>query len=90
MRDDVLHVSFYAKGEKCLRGGMKESGIGRENGNEAFEACKSSYSIKIKVKGLISLPDSQSKSTIINIASPEETRQTDDWFSNVVEGQRYG
>ena len=24
----------------CLRGGMKESGIGRENGIEAFEACK--------------------------------------------------
>jgi hypothetical protein len=34
--------------------------------------------------------DSQSKSTIVNIASPEETRQTDDWFSDGVEGRRYG
>ena len=34
--------------------------------------------------------DSQSKSTIVNIASPEETRQTDDWFSDVVEDRRYG
>jgi len=51
---------------------MKESGIGRENGIEAFEAY------------------SQSKSTIVNIASAEETRQTDDWFSDVVEGRRYG
>lgn len=53
-------------------GGMKESGIGRENGIEAFEAY------------------SQSKSTIVNIASHEESRQTDDWFSDVVEGRRYG
>jgi len=53
-------------------GGMKESGIGRENGIEAFEAY------------------SQSKSTIVNIASAEETRQTDDWFSDVVESRRYG
>lgn len=30
----------------CLRGGMKESGIGRENGIEAFEACKSPYFIQ--------------------------------------------
>ncbi|THV08327.1 aldehyde dehydrogenase [Dendrothele bispora CBS 962.96] len=53
-------------------GGMKESGIGRENGMEAFEAY------------------SQSKSTIVNIASTEETRQNDDWFAEVGEGQRYG
>lgn len=26
------------------RGGMKESGIGRENGLEAYEACTYSYS----------------------------------------------
>ncbi|KAK7060422.1 hypothetical protein VNI00_001187 [Paramarasmius palmivorus] len=53
-------------------GGMKESGIGRENGLEAFEAY------------------SQSKSTIVNIASAEDTRQTDDWFAESAEGKRYG
>ncbi|KAJ3560435.1 hypothetical protein NP233_g10840 [Leucocoprinus birnbaumii] len=53
-------------------GGMKESGIGRENGLEAFHAY------------------SQSKSTIVNIAPPEETRSTDDWFSDSPEGKRYG
>ncbi|RDB19902.1 NAD/NADP-dependent betaine aldehyde dehydrogenase [Hypsizygus marmoreus] len=56
-------------------GGMKESGIGRENGLEAFEAY------------------SQSKSTIVNIATAEETRQTDDWFSDETDetaGRRYG
>ncbi|THH30690.1 hypothetical protein EUX98_g3489 [Antrodiella citrinella] len=44
-------------------GGMKDSGIGRENGMEAFEAY------------------SQSKSTIVNIATPEETRTVQDWFA---------
>ncbi|KAJ6515610.1 aldehyde dehydrogenase [Mycena sanguinolenta] len=53
-------------------GGMKESGIGRENGIEAFE----SYS--------------QSKSTIINIAPPAESRKMDDWFAEDAEGKRYG
>ncbi|KAF8195613.1 aldehyde dehydrogenase [Mycena galopus ATCC 62051] len=53
-------------------GGMKESGIGRENGIEAFE----SYS--------------QSKSTIINVAPPAESRKTDDWFAEDTEGKRYG
>ncbi|OCH92141.1 aldehyde dehydrogenase [Obba rivulosa] len=55
-------------------GGMKESGIGRENGIEALEAY------------------SQSKSTIVNIASVEETRQAQDWFAeddNTLE-KRYG
>ncbi|KAG1755474.1 aldehyde dehydrogenase domain-containing protein [Suillus lakei] len=51
-------------------GGMKESGIGRENGIEALEAY------------------SQSKSIIVNVASPDESRQTDDWFSG--EQKRYG
>ena len=71
---------------------MKESGIGRENGIEAFEACKSPIpsNNKKKKKALIFYIDSQSKSTIVNIASPEEIRQTDDWFSDVVEGRRYG
>ncbi|KAF8165486.1 aldehyde dehydrogenase [Crassisporium funariophilum] len=53
-------------------GGMKESGIGRENGLEALEAY------------------SQSKSTIVNTASPEETRETDDWFADTSEERRYG
>ncbi|KAF9076963.1 aldehyde dehydrogenase [Rhodocollybia butyracea] len=53
-------------------GGMKESGIGRENGLEAFEAY------------------TQSKSTIVNIASTEETRKTDDWFAESGEARRYG
>lgn len=30
-------MQFYAS--YLIRGGMKESGIGRENGLEAFEAC---------------------------------------------------
>ncbi|KAL6305834.1 aldehyde dehydrogenase [Sparassis latifolia] len=53
-------------------GGMKESGIGRENGVEAFEAY------------------SQSKSTVLNIASPEETRETQDWFADNDAEKRYG
>ncbi|KAI0747321.1 aldehyde dehydrogenase [Irpex lacteus] len=53
-------------------GGMKESGIGRENGLEAFEAY------------------SQSKSTIINTASMEETRETQDWFAESSAPKRYG
>ncbi|KAL7282539.1 hypothetical protein ACG7TL_004010 [Trametes sanguinea] len=53
-------------------GGMKESGIGRENGIEAFEAY------------------TQSKSTIVNIASAEETRTTQDWFAEDEAEKRYG
>ncbi|KAJ3500957.1 hypothetical protein NLJ89_g9559 [Agrocybe chaxingu] len=53
-------------------GGMKESGIGRENGLEAYAAY------------------SQSKSTIVNIAGVEETRQNDDWFADSSEERRYG
>ncbi|KZT29284.1 aldehyde dehydrogenase [Neolentinus lepideus HHB14362 ss-1] len=53
-------------------GGMKESGIGRENGIEALEAY------------------SQSKSTIVNIASVEDTRSADDWFSERTMAKRYG
>jgi acyl-CoA reductase-like NAD-dependent aldehyde dehydrogenase len=53
-------------------GGMKESGIGRENGVETYHAY------------------TQSKSTIVSIASAEETR-TDDWFAEDVNGdRRYG
>jgi len=54
-------------------GGMKDSGIGRENGLEAYE----SYS--------------QSKSIIVNIASAESTRVTDDWFTDEESmDRRYG
>ncbi|CDO73732.1 hypothetical protein BN946_scf185015.g60 [Trametes cinnabarina] len=53
-------------------GGMKDSGIGRENGIEAFEAY------------------TQSKSTIVNIASAEETRTTQDWFAEDDAEKRYG
>ncbi|KAI9000846.1 aldehyde dehydrogenase [Trametes punicea] len=53
-------------------GGMKESGIGRENGIEAFEAY------------------TQSKSTIINTASAEETRSVQDWFAEDDAEKRYG
>ena len=34
--------------------------------------------------------DSQSKSTIVNTASVEETRATHDWFEANVGGPRYG
>jgi len=51
---------------------MKESGIGRDNGLEAYLAY------------------TQSKSTIVNIASTEETRETDDWFAETEESRRYG
>ncbi|KAI9056512.1 aldehyde dehydrogenase [Trametes sanguinea] len=53
-------------------GGMKDSGIGRENGIEAFEAY------------------TQSKSTIVNIASAEETRTNQDWFAEDETEKRYG
>ncbi|KAI0774445.1 aldehyde dehydrogenase [Fomes fomentarius] len=54
-------------------GGMKESGIGRENGLEALQAY------------------TQSKSTIVNIASSEETRTQQDWFAEDDEVEkRYG
>ncbi|TCD69876.1 hypothetical protein EIP91_005953 [Steccherinum ochraceum] len=60
-------------------GGMKESGIGRENGVEAFMAY------------------TQSKSTIVNIASADETRTVQDWFAeeeeeptSEVQPKRYG
>lgn len=71
------------------RGGMKESGIGRENGLEAFESCWSSVILSLNIS-LSSVSDSQSKSTIVNIASAETTRITDDWFSEEPEGKRYG
>jgi acyl-CoA reductase-like NAD-dependent aldehyde dehydrogenase len=71
-------------------GGMKESGIGRENGIEALESCKRFFlSFALRLTSAHTL-DSQSKSTIVNIASVEETRATHDWFAEDVEGTRYG
>jgi acyl-CoA reductase-like NAD-dependent aldehyde dehydrogenase len=76
-------------------GGMKESGIGRENGIEAFEACKSCAElVRCWVDFFYALAsyhaDSQSKSTIVNIAPTLETREYDDWFGDEVENKRYG
>jgi hypothetical protein len=34
--------------------------------------------------------DTQTKSTVVNIASAEEIRSSDDWFSDSPEGKRYG
>lgn len=39
---------------------------------------------------LTAATDTQSKSTIVNIARAEDTQITDDWFAEEVEGQRYG
>lgn len=73
---------------------MKESGIGRENGLEAFAACTCyaypNQGIIVNQVDVFLSPDTQSKSTIVNIASPEETRKTDDWFADSDEVKRYG
>lgn len=53
-------------------GGMKESGIGRENGIEGLE----SYS--------------QSKTVLVNIATPEYMRENEDWFTDESKSVRYG
>jgi hypothetical protein len=34
--------------------------------------------------------DTQTKSTVVNIASAEEIRSSDDWYSDSPEGKRYG
>ncbi len=73
---------------------MKESGIGRENGIEAFEACKS-VRTHHEMSTMFNLrahfhADSQSKSTIVNTATVEETREQDDWFGGEAENKRYG
>ena len=39
---------------------------------------------------LVLIVDSQSKSTIVNIASVEETRAAHDWFAEEAEDARYG
>ncbi|KAH0839852.1 aldehyde dehydrogenase domain-containing protein [Lanmaoa asiatica] len=69
-------------------GGMKESGIGRENGFEAFEAC--AYCPSESRTRLTRIIDSQSKSVILNTATAEESRATDDWFADRGDMTRYG
>ena len=70
---------------------MKESGIGRENGIEALESCKRCPRRATRFRFMfVSILDSQSKSTIVNIASVEETRATHDWFAEDVGDARYG
>ena len=71
---------------------MKESGIGRENGVEAFESCQYHF-VRVCMSLTDSFPcdtDSQSKSTIVNIATAEETQATQDWFAMDGEERRYG
>jgi hypothetical protein len=68
---------------------MKESGIGRENGVEAYHACMMK-TVLFTVQTLKDSADTQTKSTIINVAPPEESRIKDDWFSESGEPKRYG
>jgi hypothetical protein len=92
-------LALHGKSSFCLkssllniynRGGMKESGIGRENGVEAFNACASQFYSLCAIRNLHPLVDSQTKSTIVNFAPAEEMRSSDDWFSDSPEGKRYG
>lgn len=53
-------------------GGMKDSGVGRENGIEAFE----NYS--------------QTKTVLINIATPQYMQENEDWFTEDTKAVRYG
>ena len=74
-----------------IRGGMKESGMGRENGVEAYESCQYSSSSTSERPELVTLlEDTQSKSVIVNIASNEESRATGDWFAEEGNSKRYG
>lgn len=68
---------------------MKESGIGRENGLEAFNACECCSRAGL-IERSLQTSDSQSKSTIVNIASSEESRTADDWFADSGDTKRYG
>ena len=71
---------------------MKESGIGRENGLEAFEACEC-WLVAVYVpldQNAHTRADTQSKSTIINTATMEDTRSMQDWFAESAEAKRYG
>lgn len=70
---------------------MKESGIGRENGMEAYLACTFFFQKSCHQDTYDRKTDTQSKSTIVNIASPEVMRECDDWFvDDLDEERRYG
>ncbi|KAG8831166.1 hypothetical protein FRC17_003552 [Serendipita sp. 399] len=68
-------------------GGLKESGIGRENGIEAYESSPPAEGWS--ADGWIAV-DSQSKSIIVNIASMDDAREKEDWFNEHGAGRRYG
>ena len=67
---------------------MKDSGVGRENGIEAFESCQDIFMTALPSRTHIFV-DSQSKSTIVNTSTEEEMRK-DDWFSVSDMPHRYG
>ncbi len=46
--------------------------------------------ISISYRLSVVLADTQSKSTIINIATAKETREVQDWFAYDGESRRYG
>ena len=75
------------------RGGMKESGIGRENGMEALEQCQFQLRrLSILLNCLLSVAsDSQTKSVIVNTATTEEICKKEDWFAETAQSNtRYG
>ncbi|KAJ3553034.1 hypothetical protein NM688_g3834 [Phlebia brevispora] len=71
-------------------GGMKESGIGRENGIEAYKSCMPHILLLRRPADIPRYADSQTKSTIVNIATAEDTRENQDWFALDGEDRRYG
>ncbi|KAH9984124.1 aldehyde dehydrogenase domain-containing protein [Russula vinacea] len=66
-------------------GGMKESGIGRENGVEPSKHVRSCL-----ISRSHALRRLASKSTIVNIAPAKETREHDDWFGDEADNKRTG
>ena len=73
------------------RGGMKDSGIGRENGVEAFLACTLLSKSALLISKLLNWNlDSQSKSIIINTSEPARSKTSEDWFAEGGEIKRYG
>lgn len=72
---------------------MKESGLGRENGVEAYHSCASrfpSFGPLPLLALTFAISDTQSKSTIVNVAPVEEMREKDDWFADGDGERRYG
>jgi hypothetical protein len=54
-----------------------------------FFAALISYKVGMTTENP-NISDTQSKSTIVNIASLEENRKNDDWFAGTDEARRYG